>query len=84
MPSSEELRAQLAMVELEERRPSFKDPDDTSETGDDAAYVALKLEVREARRVYRTLREGRDPYEDAAEGDAVVQPETIKAKAEAN
>ena len=70
MPSSEELRAQLAMVELEEALVAEKDAAD-----DNAASKDTKAELREARRVYRELRAGHDPYEDAEPGDAVVQPE---------
>lgn len=67
MPSTDELRAALAAAELEEELVAAK------ETG--GADMDLKLRVREARRVYRDLREGRP----AEPGEA--RPTAVKATA---
>lgn len=67
MPSSEELRAALAVAELEEELVAAK--------ADGPADRDLKLRLREARRAFRELREGRP----VGPGDA--RPETVKASA---
>lgn len=63
MPTSEELRAALAVAELEEQLAEAK--------AGDGASAELKLELREARRVYREMREQYPP----APGEA--RPATI-------
>lgn len=74
MSRADELRAkyeaEIAMVELEDELIAAKDSGDVSRD--------LKLQVREARRVFREQRAG-DPV---AEGDAVASPEPIAVKAE--
>lgn len=70
MPNTDELRAALAVAELEEQLLAAKD-------GDGASHD-LKLELREARRVYRKLREGYP----AADGEA--RPATIETTGEVN
>lgn len=67
MPSTDELRAALAAAELEEELVAAK------ETG--GAPTDLKERLREARRVYREMREGRP----AEAGEA--RPSTVKAAA---
>lgn len=49
MPTSDELRAALAVAELEEQMADAK--------AGDGPTAELKLELREARRVYREMRE---------------------------
>ena len=69
MVSADELRAQLKVVELEEKLVAAKGPD-----GDKAVPDGLKREVREARRVYRTMREAR------AVDEGTARPGTIEAE----
>lgn len=63
--------AELEVLDLEEELAAAKD----SEAGG-PEYVDLKLRLREARRVHRTLREGGDP------GEGVARPETIEVTGE--
>lgn len=70
MPTTEELRAALAVAELEEQLIADKDGDGPS--------AELKLELREARRVYREMREQYPP----TPGEA--RPATIDAASEVN
>jgi hypothetical protein len=71
MSRADELRAELAVVELEERLAALKaDPD-----RDPEAYRAAKEALRQARVTHRTLRAGKP----AEEG--VARPSTVKAKA---
>lgn len=63
MATSEELRAALAVAELEEQLIAAKDGD--------GATAELKLELREARRVYREMRDTRP----AGEGE--VRPAAV-------
>jgi hypothetical protein len=65
-----EAEANLAIARLERRLVELKDDDPDGELGD------VKLELREARKVYREMRET-----VPAEGDAVAAPETVTAKA---
>ena len=58
MPTSAELRAALEVAELEEQLIAAKDGDGPS--------AELKLAVREARRVYREMREGAAAVSPAA------------------
>lgn len=59
----EELRAALAVAELEEQLAAAK--------AGDGADMALKLAVREARRVYREMREARPAEEGEARPGAI-------------
>lgn len=72
MPTSEELRAQLAMTELEEQLTEAKaagvDPDELRD---------LKLRVREAREQYRASY--RSPSD--AVGDGTAEPASIEMTA---
>lgn len=71
MPTADELRAALAVAELEDELAAAKlTPDGPS--------AELKLAVREARRVYRQMREGYPP----APGEA--RPATIETTAGVN
>lgn len=72
MPGTDELRAALAVAELEEELVAAKDGDT-----DAVEYRDLKLRLREARQAYREQRSG----QPAAEGDAVASPDTIEATA---
>ncbi len=63
-----EAEANLAIARLERRLIELKDDDPDGELGD------VKLELREARRVFREMRET-----VLADGDAAVTPETLKA-----
>ncbi len=65
MASAEELRAQLKMVELEDKLVEAKG----TESG---PTVQLRRQVREARRAFRELREAR------AAGEGVARPATIE------
>lgn len=68
MPTKRELaEAELAVLDLEDELAAAKDGG--------GADMELKLRLREARRVHRTLREGSDP----AEGEA--RPATIETSA---
>jgi hypothetical protein len=69
------LRAELAAAELEADLVALKNDPKVS----DVDLRAKKDELREARRVFRTLRAGAPP-EDSA-GDATVRPAPVKAKA---
>ena len=71
MPSADELRAALAVAELEEQLAAAKDTD----TGPDHD---LKLALRDARQTYRQMREGYP----AGQGDA--RPAVIEATASVN
>lgn len=71
MPTADELRAALAVAELEEQLVAAKD----TEAGPSAE---LKLAVREARQTYRQMREGYP----AGEGEA--RPATIETTAGVN
>lgn len=51
MPTAEELRAQLKVVELEEKLAAAKDTEE-------GASEVLKAKVRDARREYRAKRDG--------------------------
>lgn len=64
--SREEVEAELAVVDLEDALAAAKEY-----AMDGPEYMELKLKLREARRRYRTLREGSDP------GDGVARPATI-------
>lgn len=75
MPSTEELRAQLAMVELEERLVALKADPDT----DPEVLAECKVALREARVRFRTFREGGRP--EPAPGDAVATPGTVATSA---
>lgn len=68
MGRREELAAEAAVLDLEDELAAAK------EYG--AAEMELKLRLREARRVHRSYREGRDP----AEGEA--RPATIETGSE--
>jgi hypothetical protein len=73
MGRADELRAELLVLELEERLVELKaDPAVAPED-----LQACKLALREARQVHRTLREAAPP--EAAAGDAVARPATVKA-----
>jgi len=71
MASSDELRAQLEVVELEEKLVAAKD----TKKG---PSQELKQEVRDAR---QQAREARDASEA---GNGVARPETVKAKSGVN
>lgn len=64
-----EAEANLAVVTLERRLRELKDDDPDGELAD------VKAELRAARQAYREMRET-----PLGEGDAVVAPETVKAK----
>lgn len=68
MGRREELAAEAAVLDLEDELAAAK------EYG--AAEMELKLRLREARRVYRSFREGRDP----ADGEA--RPATVQTGSE--
>lgn len=72
MPTSDELRAQLAVAELEEELAAMKDADT-----DSAEYRDLKLRVRDARQAYRETY--RRPSDAVVDGTA--EPATVKASA---
>lgn len=59
----EELEAHLAVLDLEEQLRAQKENGDLDRD--------LKLRLREARRVHRTLREGGDPDEGVARPAAI-------------
>lgn len=61
--SREEIAAELAVLDLEDELRAAK------ECG--AAEMEMKLRLREARRVYRSFREGRDPGEGEARPAAI-------------
>jgi hypothetical protein len=74
MGRADELRAELAAAELEERLVALKadpkaDPDEVQQA---------KYALRDARRVFRQAREAAPP--ETAAGDAVARPEPVKAK----
>lgn len=71
MPSADELRAALAVAELEEQLAAAK-------ATDDGPSAELKLALREARQTYRQMREGYP----AGEGDA--RPATVETTAGVN
>jgi len=71
MPSADELRAALAVAELEEQLAAAK-------TTSEGPSAELKLAVREARQTYRTMREGYP----VGEGEA--RPATIETSAGVN
>ncbi len=71
MASSDELRAQLKVVELEEKLIKAKDTKN-------GPSKELKHQVRDAR---QQAREARD---SAEAGDGVARPETIEAKSGVN
>lgn len=71
MPSADELRAALAVAELEEQLAAAK-------ATDDGPSAELKLALREARQTYRQMREGYP----AGEGEA--RPATIETTAGVN
>jgi hypothetical protein len=74
MGRADELRAELAAAEFEERLVALKaDP-----KADPEELRRTKHELREARRVFRQAREAAPPEEAA--GDAVARPAAIKAK----
>lgn len=75
MPTSEELRAALAVAELEEQLLEAKAGDGP---GDE-----LKEALREARRVYRSMREGTPLAVGEARPDA-IQAETAINTEEVN
>lgn len=66
MPTADELRAALAVAELEEALAEAK-------ATDDGPSAELKLALREARQTYRQMREAYP----AGEGDA--RPATVEA-----
>lgn len=70
MPSTEELRAALAAAELEEELVAAK------AAGDDT--TDLKVRVREARRVYREMRDGRPVEAGEARPAAVKTAASVK------
>ena len=68
--SRQEIEAELAVLDLEEKLAAAKEsPPDSSE------YTELKLQLRQARWVHRTLREGEDP------GEGVARPATVETAA---
>jgi hypothetical protein len=69
----EALSAELAVVRLEDRLVALKAQD----AADPGELMAVKLELRDARRVHREARSGVPP----APGDAVAAPETVHAAA---
>ena len=69
MGRREELAAEAVVLDLEEELATAK------ESG--PADAELKLRLREARRVYRTLREGGDP------GEGVARPATVQTTSRA-
>lgn len=71
MGRREELDAELAVLDLEDELRAAKEY-----AADGPEYMDLKLRLRQARQVHRTLREGRDP----AEGEA--RPATIETGSE--
>jgi hypothetical protein len=77
MGRADELRAELAVVELEARLVALKA--DPAVSVDAEEYRACKEALREARLAHRTLREAAPP-EDSV-GDAVVRPATVEATA---
>lgn len=68
-----EAEANLAVARLERRLAELKDDDP------DGELPGVKLELREARRVFREMRET-----VLADGDAVAAPETVIGKASTN
>lgn len=75
MPTTEELRAALTVAELEDELLAAK-------ASDGGASAELKEQVREARRVYRELRQGTPPA--AGNGDAVARPDAVAATGKVN
>jgi hypothetical protein len=73
MSRADELRAELKVAELEEKLAALKG------SGDEAKLRKAKYALRDARQQFRQLRAGMPP--DVGEGDAVVRPDTIEAKA---
>ncbi len=71
MPTADELRAALAVAELEEQLAAAK-------ATDDGPSADLKLALREARQTYRTMREGYP----AGEGEA--RPATVETTTTVN
>lgn len=68
--SRQEVEAELAVLDLEEELAAAKEnPPDSGE------FRELKLRLRQARWVHRTLREGNDPE------DGVARPATVAAAA---
>ncbi len=67
----EELEAHLRVLDLEDELRERKGLDDGT-----PEFRELKLELREARRVHRTLREGGDP------GEGVARPATVETAGE--
>lgn len=67
----EELEAHLRVLDLEDKLRAAK------ESGDESPeFRDLKLELREARRVHRSIREGADP------GEGVARPATVETAGE--
>lgn len=77
MSELEELKARIELLELEEQ--FVKDKDRLKAGGE--ALMERKLKLREARFKYREQRAGQEA--EVAEGDAVVRPDAIRARAEA-
>lgn len=67
----DELEAHLRVLDLEDQLRAAKEQSDES-----PGYRDLKLQLREARRVHRTLREGGVP------GEGVARPATVETGAE--
>lgn len=64
----QEVEAELAVFDLEDELAAAKEyPPDSAE------YMELKLRLRQARFVHRTLREGGEP------GEGVARPATVEA-----
>ena len=79
MGRREQLEAELAAEKLAERLVALKE--DPNVGPDSEEYQLAKYDLREARRVFRSLRDGQ-PLE-VAPGDAVAKPEPVKASANA-
>jgi len=71
MPSVDELRAALAVAELEEQLIAAK-------ATDDGPTAELKLALRDARQTYRLMREGYPT------GEGEARPATIETAATVN
>lgn len=71
MPTADELRAALAVAELEEELAAAKDTDD-------GPGAELKLALRDARQTFRQMREGYP----AGEGEA--RPATVETTTTVN
>lgn len=77
MSKADELRAELAAAELEERFLEAKAAFDKGDMSYDD-YRAIKHEFHDARSAHRQEREART--QAVADGDAVVTPETVTGK----